>query len=1176
MTVARVLLTAAGLLAAGAVCAAPEVDFKDRGNWPATVDEIKKHLQLKPGQRPSNKETNLQFALLKALSQFYPLAFDWVMQDLRDNQNHVRDFYFRRTPEMERKMLGKVFADLGRDCPEVSRGDFLSTYHKAAAERRERRLARLKNLCGKIVFVKHFNLGGSHYAYTEALSDAQGQRFFIPGGALCVYDVKTGKVETLLSDEDGVIRDPDVSFDGKRILFSWKKNDRKDDYHLYEMDYATRKVRQITHGLGFADYEGIYLPDGDIIFSSTRCIQTTDCWTTEVSNIYRCDKDGRHLRRLGFDQVATNYPKLMSDGRVTYTRWEYMDRGQVFPQPLFQMNPDGTGQTEYYGNNSWFPTSILHARGIPGSHKVMAVSSGHHTIQSGKLIEIDDTKGRQENVGVEYLNPRRPSRAVRVDACDRDGTQYQYPYPLSERDALVTISPPTLRWLFRVNINLCRWPAAKQAFDLYFINTETDGRELLYRDPELSSSQPIPLRPRSPVHSRPSQVDYTRREGAYYMQDVYVGPGLEGVPRGTIKKLRVIALEWRLANVGDNCNYGPTSVSMVSMPVSIHNGSWEPKYILGETPVHEDGSAYFKVPARTPVYFQCIDKDGRAVQTMRSWSTLQTGELMGCIGCHENKNEAPAAGMRNARAFRTGALDLEPFYGIRRGFSFVKDVQPILDKHCVKCHRPGGKSPKYLLTGDRLDDPKSARFWTRSYLTLTHYGHPNQHVTWVHAQSLAPMIPPNNTGSGASPIFARLQAHHGVKLSREELDKLAAWIDLAVPFSQGYIDQNAYDAKQMAQFERFYNKRKYCELMERRAIEDFVRERQGVEDFRMPRPVPFDDPPAPGEIYRNILADDGVKREQGTVAPGTAAPEQAVRGKAGKDALARGKSEPHYAWTAEFPAEMSFDRLDVILDAKSLDGAFPVAATLEFADGSTAQVAIAQQAARQSFYIERRDSKSLKIRAPRRLMADFELFGRTKTDLFDREKNVERRKDMPKYAVKNLWDSRRKHGSVHPPNLFQTLDQWRKTQPHVRLTALEPLKAATGQGAPGIGKPAGGGPFSVAGKRYYDGIGMQAGGELVYARRPEWRKFVATVGIDDSQRGNKRASIVCRVVTEDATGKKRTLAESPVLKFGGRESHRFDVPLPGNCVKVRLVVGDAGDGANCDHADWVNAGFRKK
>ena len=251
-------------------------------------------------------------------------------------------------------------------------------------------------------------MGGSHYAYTEGLSDAQRERHFKPGTALCILDMSGGyygNVYTLIEDPKGVIRDPDVSYDGKRILFSWKKDDRKDDYHLYEMDIATNKIRQLTDGLGHADYEGIYLPNDDIIFNSTRCVQIVDCWWTEVSNLYIMNKDGKYMRRISFDQVHTNYPQVMDDGRVIYTRWDYNDRGQLYPQPLFQMNIDGTGQTELYGNNSWFPTTIMHARGIPGSSKIIAIFSGHHTRQRGKLGIIDPSRGRQEAEGAKLIAP---------------------------------------------------------------------------------------------------------------------------------------------------------------------------------------------------------------------------------------------------------------------------------------------------------------------------------------------------------------------------------------------------------------------------------------------------------------------------------------------------------------------------------------------------------------------------------------------------------------------------------------------------------------------------------------------------------------------------------------------------------------------------------------------------
>jgi Tol biopolymer transport system component len=206
-------------------------------------------------------------------------------------------------------------------------------------------------------------MGGSHYAYTDAVSDedmlnpnGEVKEFNYKGGSsLCLLQIDKDyaiKETTLLQDEDGVFRDPDVSYDGKRILFSWKKSARGDDYHLYEMDVQTRKIRQLTSGPGVADYEGIYLPDGNIMFSSTRCFQNVDCWHVSVCNMFLMNRDGKHMRRVGFDQVHSNYPQVHPEsGLVTYTRWEYNDRGQIYPQPLFQMYPNGAHQTEYYGNN---------------------------------------------------------------------------------------------------------------------------------------------------------------------------------------------------------------------------------------------------------------------------------------------------------------------------------------------------------------------------------------------------------------------------------------------------------------------------------------------------------------------------------------------------------------------------------------------------------------------------------------------------------------------------------------------------------------------------------------------------------------------------------------------------------------------------------------------------------
>ena len=263
--------------------------------------------------------------------------------------------------------------------------------------------------------------------------------------------------------------------------------------------------------------------------------QTVDCWWTEVSNLYTCDAEGRYLRRLGFDQVHTVYPQVLDDGRVIYMRWDYNDRSQMFPQALFQMNPDGTAQTEFYKNNSWFPTTIGHARGIPGTEKVMAIFTGHHTSRAAKWVSLIPAKGRQENAGAQLIAPVRPTKAERIDYYGQDGELFQYPYPLTETEFVVTYAPLGWNRAYRLKGNA----------DFGIDWMDIDGRrELLITDAALACQQPVPLVPRRPPAVRASSVDYTKTNGTYYMQDIYAGDALAGVPRGSVKKLRAIGLEY--------------------------------------------------------------------------------------------------------------------------------------------------------------------------------------------------------------------------------------------------------------------------------------------------------------------------------------------------------------------------------------------------------------------------------------------------------------------------------------------------------------------------------------------------------------------------------------------------------------------------------------------------------
>ncbi len=892
---------AAAVFCLSSAVASPVLASAPNASWPQAV--LIRQAQLGSPAGPTETKKAAAAALWAELEREHPVECDWVFQDAgqdpagwlaETNQaRQARGWVSRALEEIGGRGEGfrVEFEKLSSngDAPLVS---WLELYARVCEERRSARLQTVFRSAPRIVFTKHPTIRPSFFAYTEGQSDAQAERHFHPGASLCLLEMTgtRGEVSVLLEDRTGAIRDPAVSPDGQRVAFAWKKALNEDDYHLYEMEAASRRLRQITSGAGFADYEPAYLPGGDLIFASTRCVQTVDCWWTEVSNLYTCDKDGRHLRRLGFDQVHAIFPAALDDGRVIYTRWDYNDRGQIFPQALFQMNADGTGQTEFYGNNSWFPTTIAHARGIPGTEKVAAILCGHHSSQAGKLAVIDPARGRQENQGVQLVAPLRETRAERIDSYGQAGELFQYPYPLGETEFLVTYAP--LGW---EGGGPSRRRAGDAAFGIYWM--AADGRrELLAADPKVACQQPVPLAARRAMPVRPSAVDYRKKTGTYYVQDIHAGPGLAGVPRGTVKKLRVIALEFRPAGVGNNGSSGPGGGALISTPIAVGNGSWDVKIVLGDAAVHEDGSAFFQVPARTPVYFQALDAKGRAVQTMRSWSTLQPGEIQSCVGCHEHKNTAPAASGYSTLALRAGPAALEPFYGLPRGFSFPREIQPILDKHCVSCHSDPGQRmsrerlkggwtrerdpdwqaalratagrlasqagsapsaapavatnrPAFSLRGHGVLDRLAKRHWSEAYLNLT-LAEPAQNdwdrgsfggtadgrlVNWPGAQSIPAPLPPCSAGACRSDLLALLEGGHGgVRLSREELDKIACWIDLYVPYCGDYEEAAAWTPEETAKYRRYLEKRRRMEALEQRNIEELLASQEQAMPARVP------------------------------------------------------------------------------------------------------------------------------------------------------------------------------------------------------------------------------------------------------------------------------------------------------------------------------------------------------
>lgn len=759
-----------------------------------------------------------------------------------------------------------------------------SLYLDACVARRRARLEGLRASATRFVYAKHFifgcmqGLAGKYDIPDEQVHDYTSG--FKKGGQLCLgtlLEDGTVKHEVLLEKPEGAICYPNLSWDARTLVFSMRDNFETDSYYLYTMDMATRRVRQITFPilqqgkpLPVADCEPTFLPDGRIVFTSTRDVHISDCWYRAGGNIYCCDADGGRIRRLTFDQLMSNNPQVLEDGRVVFTRWEYNDRSALFTHPLIAMNPDGTAQAEYYGNNSMFPAAMIHARGIPGSHKAIAVIAGHHSIYKGKLGLIDRSKGIQAGKGIEFVNtrlngdpgrqpadfikpeppdPSRPYLDFKIDIFGQFGPQYTHPYALDEENYLCSFCPEGY---------LPPFGPFNPPLGVYFM--KADGqRELLAFDDWQSTGQAVPIMARKPPPVRPSLVDPRHNWGVYTLQDVYQGLGLAGIPRGTAKRLRVVALEYRVARMGYGQNGGECETGLCQTPISLNSGSWDVKHVLGEVDIEADGSCSFEVPAHTPVYFQVLDAQGYTIQSMRSWSTLQSGERFSCIGCHENKTDAgpqPPTVRKTTVALSKPVQKLRPFAGkehplVRRlasqswlasvenylgvnaprsldagapvdGFSYVQEIQPIFDRHCVSCHNASQVAKaKISLTGEAARpetvkligagqvDPKRA--YTQSYVTITTSGNPDKNpwMTWLKPRSRAVMLPPYHTGSSKSRIMGYFEpAHYGVKLSEDEKRRFACWLDLLVPFCGSYAQHNTWTGAEKAEYGYFQEKRR--------------------------------------------------------------------------------------------------------------------------------------------------------------------------------------------------------------------------------------------------------------------------------------------------------------------------------------------------------------------------------
>ncbi|MDO4629956.1 MAG: hypothetical protein Q4C70_12305 [Planctomycetia bacterium] len=595
---------------------------------------------------------------------------------------------------------------------------------------------------------------------------------FVGGSALRIADFSqldangNPKITTILECQDGIIRDPDVSFDGKRILISMRKN-KEDDYHIYELNADGSGLRQITYGSGVSDIDPIYLPNGKILFGSTREPKFCMCNRHIMCNLFTMNADGSELDQIGHSTLFEGHPSLLADGRVVYYRWEYVDRNFGDAQGLWVTNPDGTSHLIYWGNNIASPGAVIDPHEIPGTSKVVCTFSSCHDRPWGGIAILDRSQGIDSPNAVEFTLPPEGRLKVGVGGYDNYVSlpvKYEDPRPLS--DSVFLCSRQNKESGVKDHMELV-------LFDLdgheTSILTDENPKWGIY-DAQRLASRPLPKRIESRLDPPSTRTQTT---GTFYVSDVYESQEMKNVERGEVKYLRVIESPEKRYWTREGWSLAGEQAPAMNW----HDFS--NKRLLGTVPVEEDGSANFEIPADTFVFFQLLNEKGEMIHSMRSGTIVRPGENQGCIGCHEDRlNAVPPRRTVKALLRPASALKLPEWHPAGREFSYMEHVQPIFDRHCVQCHDFNGPGAKSVILA-----PDRNLLFNVSYTSI-----------YQNNKIIAPGAGPTKTmdskswGSTVSRLSQIVSNGHGdardekFKLTDTEKDIVRTWIDLNGPY----------------------------------------------------------------------------------------------------------------------------------------------------------------------------------------------------------------------------------------------------------------------------------------------------------------------------------------------------------------------------------------------------------
>lgn len=609
---------------------------------------------------------------------------------------------------------------------------------------------------------------------------------FRPGGGLYRFD-KNGLTK-LIDTTEGQILDAKLSYDATQVLFSWRK-DAATNYDIYLMNVDGSDVRQLTHHPAH-DFNPTWLPDGGIAFLSDRDSNFAYCMGSSSAVLYRMESDSTRLKRLSANYLNDIAPHIMHNGKILYTRWEYVDRFQIPSQGLWAQNPDGTGLAHIYGGRMIDPVMISEAKSIPGTKKLLVTLTGHGGTSPGSIGVVDPSAGANNPAGLtEVLGQMVRLWDNSVRALNQ---RYEYPIPIDDQNFLVSYSG---------DIQIADY-AGKNVQTLL---RQGEGPT----DAELGYYAAIPIKPRvrEPVIQSGIDESQSHKMAQVVMQDVYIGlekqlaDGI--IKRGEIKQIRIIE------SLGKQNRAGQAQAAFCwQFPVVSGGATMEPKKTLSVVNVEADGSAMFEVPPMKAVFFQALDKDGRVIQRMRTFTQFMGGEVQSCTGCHMDRNTATPNNKAKIAALQKPIQKVNgaPWQEHPNAFSYQEQVQTVWDKHCVQCHNPHKKSGGLDLSGDRTDLFNMSydhlvrtdvnKNPTRSSAGPQEFKH--QYISYIPSYNgceprymAEKYFLPKSWGSYPSPLTQLIHRGHPdqngiprIDLSDLEKRQVYAWVDYNVPYYQ--------------------------------------------------------------------------------------------------------------------------------------------------------------------------------------------------------------------------------------------------------------------------------------------------------------------------------------------------------------------------------------------------------